>query len=71
MAYLPIYSAREMQLEGVTSQHLTLLAQNMGVNALYLPDFDTTTRWVRKTVTKDDVLLILGAGDVVQLADLL
>ena len=71
VAYLPIYSAREMQLEGVTSQHLTLLAQNMGVNALYLPDFDTATRWVRQTVSKDDVLLILGAGDVVQLADLL
>ena len=71
VAYLPIYSAREMQLEGVTSQHLTLLAQNMGVNALYLPDFDTATHWVRKTVSKDDILLILGAGDVVQLADLL
>ena len=71
VAYLPIYSAREMQLEGVTSQHLTLLAQNMGVNAVYMPDFDTVTRWVRKTVTSDDILLILGAGDIVQLADIL
>lgn len=71
VAYLPIYSAREMQLEGVTSQHLTLLAQNTGVNAVYMPDFDTVTRWVRQTVNKDDVLLILGAGDVVQLADML
>ena len=71
VAYLPIYSAREMQLEGVTSQHLTLLAQNMGVNAVYMPNFDTATRWIRNTVTANDVLLILGAGDVVQLADLL
>ena len=67
VAYLPIYSAREMQLEGVTSQHLTLLAQNMGLNAVYMPDFDTATHWVRDVATADDVLLILGAGDVVQL----
>ena len=69
VAYLPIYSAREIPLDGVTSQHLTLLAQNMGVNAVYMPNFDTTTRWIRDTVKSDDLLLILGAGDVVQLAD--
>ena len=71
VAYLPIYSAREMQLEGVTSQQLTLLAQNMGVNAVYMPNFDIVTRWARQTVQPNDVLLILGAGDVVQLADML
>lgn len=71
VAYLPIYSAREMPLNGVTSQHLTLLAQNMGINALYLPDFETATRWARQTVQPDDMLLILGAGDIVQLADIL
>ena len=71
VAYLPIYSAREVPLDGITSQHLTLLAQNMGLNAIYMPDFDTATRWVRQTVTQDDILLILGAGDVVQLADML
>ena len=71
VAYLPIYSAREMELEGVTSQHLTLLAQNIGVNAVYMPNFDTATRWARQTATADDILLILGAGDVVQLADML
>ena len=71
VAYLPIYSAREMPLDGVTSQHLTLLAQNTGINALYLTDFDTAARWVRQNVQPDDILLVLGAGDVVQLADML
>ena len=71
VAYLPIYSAREMPLNGVTSHHLTLLAQNMGLNALYLPDFATAVNWVRQTVKQDDILLILGAGDIVNLADLL
>lgn len=71
VAYLPIYSAREMELTGVTSQHLTLLAQNMGVNAVYMPNFDTVTRWARSVVSENDVLLILGAGDVVQLAEML
>ncbi|MCH5152308.1 MAG: UDP-N-acetylmuramate--L-alanine ligase, partial [Clostridiales bacterium] len=50
VAYLPIYSAREKPLNGVTSQHLTLLAQNMGVNAIYMPDFETAVRWIRRTV---------------------
>ena len=71
VAYLPIYSAREKPLNGVTSQHLTLLAQNMGINATYMPDFDTAVNWVCRTVTADDILLILGAGDVVQLAEML
>lgn len=71
VAYLPIYSAREIPLDGVTSQHLTLLAQNMGVNAVYMPNFDTAVRWIRDTVKQDDLLLILGAGDVVRLADML
>ena len=71
VAYLPIYSAREIPLDGVTSQHLTLLAQNVGLNALFMPDFETATRWIRDTVHQDDILLILGAGDVVQLADML
>ena len=71
VAYLPIYSAREIPLDGVTSQHLTLLAQNMGVNAVYMSDFDTVTHWVRQNVQHDDILLILGAGDIVQLADML
>lgn len=71
VAYLPIYSAREIPLDGVTSQHLTMLAQNLGVNAVFLPNFDTVTDWVRQTVAENDLLLILGAGDVVQLADML
>ena len=71
VAYLPIYSAREAPLNGVTSHHLTLLAQNMGLNAVYMPDFATAVNWIRKTVSADDVLLILGAGDIVNLADLL
>ena len=71
VAYLPIYSAREMQMPGITSQHLTLLAQNVGVNAVYMPNFDAVTRWIHRTLSEHDVLLILGAGDVVQLADML
>ena len=71
VAYLPIYSAREVPLDGINSQELTYRAQKLGLNAVYMPDFDTVTRWIRQTVTADDILLILGAGDVVQLADML
>ena len=71
VAYLPIYSAREIPLDGINSQELANCAQKLGVNAIYMPNFDTVTRWTRSVVCENDVLLILGAGDVVQLADML
>ena len=71
VAYLPVYSAREIPLDGINSQQLAYCAQKLGLNAVYMPDFDTVTRWVRQTVTPDGILLILGAGDIVQLVDVL
>lgn len=71
VAYLPIYSAREKPISGVNSYLLSQDASKMGVNACFLPDFLTARKWIYGNVGQNDLLLILGAGDVCQLADML
>lgn len=69
VAYLPIYSAREKPIAGVNSFLLAQSAIKSGLNACFLPDFDSARCWIHGNATKDDILLILGAGDVACLAD--
>ena len=71
VAYLPIYSAREKPIVGVNSYLLAERAKELDVDAHFLPDFVSAKRWIESTVSQDDVLLILGAGDVFELANML
>ena len=71
VAYLPIYSAREKPISGVNSYVLAERASELGINAHFVPDFETAKKWIEATVSPDDVLLILGAGDVFELANIL
>ena len=71
VAYLPIYSAREQPISGVNSLALAEHAQELGVNACFLPDFESAKHWIKSTASQDDVLLILGAGDIVDLVNIL
>ena len=69
VAYLPIYSAREQPIEGVTSENLAKLAVEQGYDAAFVSSFDEAITWAKNTVCPNDLLLILGAGDVAELAD--
>ena len=71
VAYLPVYSAREKPIVGINSYVLAERAKELGVNAHFLPDFVSAKQWIESTVSPDDVLLILGAGDVFELASML
>lgn len=71
VAYLPVYSAREKPIRGVRSQRLASLAVKAGLDAKYFADFKSVTRWLKTDVDKLDTVLILGAGDVVELSKLL
>ena len=67
---LPIYPAREKPIEGVTSQNLTAFAKQIGIDAYYCDTFDQAKRFVESITAKSDTILILGAGDVVNMAKL-
>ncbi|MCM1534208.1 MAG: UDP-N-acetylmuramate--L-alanine ligase [Corallococcus sp.] len=71
VAYLPIYSAREAPVEGVTSQALAKRAVSTGIDACYSENFEQARRWILSNAKKDDLVLVLGAGDVANLADML
>ena len=71
VAYLPIYSAREKPIVGVNSYLLAERAKELGVNAHFLPDFVSAKQWIESTVSQNDILLILGAGDVCELTHIL
>lgn len=71
VVYLPIYSAREMPIDEINSQRLARIARQKGINAQYMTDFTSVAQWVTNNLSQDDLLLILGAGDIYQLADML
>lgn len=70
VVYSPIYPARERPIEGVTSQNLTAFAKQIGIDAHYCDTFDQAKHFVESITTKSDTILILGAGDVVNMAKL-
>lgn len=71
VAYLPIYSAREKPIRGVESQRLASFAVKSGIKAEFFADFKSVAQWLKETAEPSDLVLILGAGDVVELSKLL
>ena len=69
--YLPVYSAREKPLPHVTSYRLYLRARAAGKNTKYFPDFQRCATFLKRTAKDDDVIVLVGAGDVNKLAELL
>ncbi len=65
VAFLPIYPAREKPIKGVTAQRL---AEKM--NAIYFEDYTKAKEHYLKNLKENDVLLILGAGDITKLAQM-
>ena len=63
---LDIYPAREAPLPGITSARL---AAEAGTD--YAADFPAALAWAKENAKPGDILLIMGAGDIYQLADAL
>ncbi len=66
VVYADIYPAREEQIEGITAENLAKDAPN----GRYVGDFDAIARYL-KAKTDADLFLIMGAGSVIQLTDIL
>ena len=62
-----IYAARETDTLGVSSE---LLDRNTP-NSLYLGSFDAIASYVKKSCNENDLVLILGAGDFVNIGKML
>lgn len=64
-----IYAAREKNTVGVSSNDIAELINAHGGNAGYIPDFDKIIEYVLKHAEPGDLLITMGAGNVVEIAD--
>ncbi len=71
VGYLPIFPAREKAISGIDSGLLTEYANSIGVSASYVSTFEGAVDFARKNVTHQDLLLILGAGDICNLIEMM
>jgi UDP-N-acetylmuramate--alanine ligase len=66
---LPIYSASEDPIPGVTGEIVARAATRAGVNASYVRSREAVLHELAVTLRSDDTLLVLGAGDVDELVE--
>ena len=64
-----IYAARETDTLGVSSEALAEEIQTLGADAYYLPSFEAIENFVLKKCIHGDVLITMGAGDVVNIGE--
>lgn len=69
--FLPIYAAREENISGVSSRELAVKTLEFVSDSQYADSFVAAEKILRQTLTDQDVLVIMGAGDVSELAELL
>ena len=62
------YAAREKPLKGGTGKDLCKNLKIAGVSAIYLNSFKKIKKYLYKNASKNQIILILGAGDIEELA---
>ncbi len=66
-----IYAARETDTLGISSEDLMAQLKNLGTETWYFPSFSEIENFLRKKCSKDDLLITMGAGDVVNIGETL
>ncbi len=56
-----IYAAREENIYGISSEKLAAI---VGDKAIYGGDLDSIAEIIKKTAQKDDMVIVMGAGDI-------
>ncbi len=67
LIFADIYAARESDDGTVSSKMLAESARKNGINALYLGDFDAIVEYVNKISKENDVVIVMGAGDIINM----
>ncbi len=68
---LPIYAAREENVSGVTHTQLVEAIKKKREHVKAFDSFEEVIAYLKESVVKDDVVLVMGAGDVTKMASLL
>jgi UDP-N-acetylmuramate--alanine ligase len=66
---VPIYAAREPNESGVSSEQLVEAIKKEGTEAQFFHTLEAAALAVKESVSAEDVVLVMGAGDVTHVAD--
>ncbi len=64
-----IYAAREKDTLGISSETLAEEIRSHGHSCHYFPAFEAIENYLLKNCTKDDLLITMGAGDIVKIGE--
>ena len=64
-----IYAAREKDTLGISSKTLQAEIEKLGHECYYFSSFEEIENFILKNCTKDDLLITMGAGDVVKIGE--
>ena len=64
-----IYAAREKDTLGISSQTLQEEIQKLGTECYYFPSFDEIENFLLENCINDDLLITMGAGDIVKIGE--
>ena len=64
-----IYAAREQNTVGVSSNDLRKLMLSQNTNVYYIPDFPSIQEFVLSHVEEGDLLITMGAGNIVEVGE--
>lgn len=64
-----IYAAREKNTIGISSKDLLAELEKLGVECYYFPSFDEIENFLLKNCIDGDLLITMGAGDVVKIGE--
>ena len=64
-----IYAAREKNTIGISSKDLLAELEKLGVESYYFPSFDEIENFLLKNCIDGDLLITMGAGDVVKIGE--
>ena len=64
-----IYPARETDNLGISSQTLQKEIEALGKKCYYFPTFEEIENFILKSCTPGDLLITMGAGDVVNIGE--
>lgn len=64
-----IYAAREQNTYGISSKDILNLLKEKGTDAYYFPTFDEIEKFLLKNCINGDLLITMGAGNVVEIGE--
>lgn len=67
--FLDIYAAREKDTGLVSAKQLAQAVCDKGVNAMYVPDFESAEKYLKDHVKIGDTVICMGAGSVYKIAE--